>query len=156
MHKSKDKVWNIVKQVKAQMYFHYGKIMAKVIAVEEKLKIGSLKSVFKNISREQLRTAHELLIYLIITKPESTTGMWLEFFRNLFENESANHIILTLNRIMRKSENKSNYKINEKLFRKATTLLKLNNQEIQSLMPGESKNVTTMGAKSLIMKGKHP
>ena len=130
-----DKVWNIVKLVKARR--SDGKILTKVKAVEKKLKIETSKYVFENMSRKHLKTASEMFFYLDV-KMEPVTKMWLEFFENLFETESANHIILSLNRLMRKTAtgSNSNFIVIEKLFRKATILLKLKNQEIQSMLPG--------------------
>ena len=148
-----DKVWNIVKQVKAQR--SNDEILTKVRAVEKKLKIKKSEYVFENMSRKHLKTASEMFLYLD-GKMEPVTKMWLEFFGNLFETESANHIILALNRLMRKTATGSNsnfFIVIEKLFRKATILLKLKNQEIQNMLPGKFKNISSMGSKSFIVKG---
>ena len=64
MHTSKDKVWNIVKQVKTQMY-DYG-TLAKVGAVEKKVKIETSESVSENMPRKHLKTAAEMFVYLNI------------------------------------------------------------------------------------------
>ena len=147
-----DKVWNIVKQVKAQR--SDDKILTKVRAVEKKLKIETSEYVLENMSRKNLKTASEMFFYLDV-KMEPVTKMWLDFFENLFETESANHIILALNRLMRKTATgtNSNFIVTEKLFRKATILLKLKNPEIQSMLPGKFKNISSMGSKSFIVKG---
>ena len=46
-----DKVWNIVKQVKARR--SDGKILTKVRAVEKRLKIETSEDVFENMSNTQ-------------------------------------------------------------------------------------------------------
>ena len=145
-----DNVWNIVKQVAAQK--HNDEILTKVTAVEEKVKIETSESVFENMSRQHLKTASEMFLYLKV-KFEPVTKMWLEFFGNLFENESADQIVLTLSRIMRKTKGNNIYLVNEKLFRKATNLFQLKYQEIQSLMPGKIKNISDTGSKSSIING---
>ena len=154
MHTSEDKLWNIVKQVKALR--PDDGFLDKVIAVQEKLNIETSESLFENMPRQHLKTASEMFLYLDV-KMEPVTKMWLEFFGNLFETESANHIILALNRLMRKTVtgSNSNFIVIEKLFRKATILLKLKNQEIQSMLPGKFKNISSMGSKSFIVKGRN-
>ena len=150
MHTSEDKLWNIVKQVKA-LRTDDG-FLDKVIAVQEKLNIETSESLFENMPRQHLKTASEMFFYLDV-KMEPVTKMWLEFFGNLFENESADQIVLTLSRIMRKTKGNNIYLVNEKLFRKATNLFQLKYQEIQSLMPGKIKNISDTGSKSSIING---
>ena len=151
MHTSEDKLWNIVKQIKTQSSKH-DKILDKVSAVKEKVKIETSESVIENMSREHLKAAFEMFLYLDV-ETTTSTETWLKFFGKLFETQSAAHIVLTLNRMMRKSENNSMFIVHEKLFRKATTLFKLKNQEIQSFMPGKSKNISSIDSKSSILRG---
>ena len=150
LHTSEDNVWNIVKQVAAQK--HNDEILTKVTAVEEKVKIETSEFVFENMPRQHLKTASEMFLYLKV-KFEPVTKMWLEFFGNLFENESADQIVLTLSRIMRKTKGNNIYLVSEMLFRKATNLFQLKYQEIQSLMPGKIKNISDTGSKSSIING---
>ena len=72
-----DRVWNIVKQVKAQR--SYDPMSTKVRAVEEKVKIKTSESVSENMPRQHLNSASEMFLYLYLSV-DSTTAMWMNFF----------------------------------------------------------------------------
>ena len=153
MHTREEKTWNVVKYIKTQWPDY--RIEDKVRKVQEKLKILNKYSdsvtVSKNVLKKHLKTAAEMFIYLSV-EVSTLNKIWLKFYGNLFETQPATQIILTLNRMMRKSP-LYNFIVHEKLFRKATTLFKLKNQEIQSFMPGKSKNISSIYSKSSILRG---
>ena len=60
------------------------------------------------------------------------------FYKNLFESQSPSKIILTLNRMMKSNKKKGlliGKSIDEKLFKKLSTLLSLKYEEIQGILP---------------------
>ena len=150
MHTNENKLWNIVKQVKAQR--SYDPMSTKVRAVEEKVKIKTSESVSENMPRQHLNSASEMFLYLYLSV-DSTTTMWMNFFGNLFETQSATQIILTLNRMMRKTKGMSIYTVNEKLFKKSTILFKLKYPEILGFMLGRYKNISSTASRSFIIRG---
>ena len=81
--------------------------MSKVPEIERQLKMKSSDIIYKNISTENLKTAAEMYIYLI-TCPgndelQDWFKLWSTFYIDLFQNKSANQIILTLNRVMKQN-----------------------------------------------------
>ena len=85
---------------------------------------------------DKLQKAAELFIYLN-TCPDSWFKSWSSFYKDLFLTQSANKIILTLNRIMKTktSQHEKDSKFAEKLFKRTSKLLFLNFEKIQNLPP---------------------
>ena len=70
-----------------------------VDTAEEQLKTNSSDERFNNMTAEDLKTAAEMFIYLNMC-PEAIKP-WIVFYKEIFENESPDQIILTLNRMMK-------------------------------------------------------
>ena len=118
----------------------YDDKMSQVNLLEDQLGIESTEVRFENIGRENLKTAAQIYIYLN-TCPDSLKP-WFLFYHDLFHDQEPNQIILTLNRMMksrRTSENENFLNIAKTVFKKASTLLSLKYEEIQSLNPGTRK-----------------
>ena len=71
----------------------------QVKAVEKMLQIESSDQINDTFTREELKTAGELFLYL--TMCPDTIEPWILFYKNLFETQSTDQIILTLNRLMK-------------------------------------------------------
>ena len=102
-----DKVWNAVREIKLHMPKKHGDVFYLINcvgAVEQKLLIGSTKIRYKNMTTKDLQIAAEMFLYLNscpeILKP------WIVFYKDLFGNQPANVIVLTLNRML-KADNSS-------------------------------------------------
>ena len=144
-------IWKIVKSIKSELSFDiecrlgpehllYDDKVPQENLLLDHLGIKSTELRFEKIGEENLRTAAEIFIYLN-TCPESLKS-WFLFYQDLFYNKSPNQIILTLNRMMkskRTSETENFLLIAETVFKKASTLLSLKYEEIQSLNPGTRK-----------------
>ena len=118
-------------------------IMSLVKAVEEKLQVDSSDEINKSMKNEDLKTAAEMFMYLSLCPDSRWFKSWFTFYKDLFLTQSADKIILTLNRMMKTKTSKDNAGKNraEKLIRKTKNLLSLKFEEIQSLLPGkETKN----------------
>ena len=105
----------------------------QVAAVEKYLKIESSYLIFENMTTKDLEIATEMFIYLN-TCPGSMKP-WFVFYKQLFEHETPQHIILTLNRILKDSKNSNNdiFKIlAQKLLKRMT----------MSLLSTGTKNLT--------------
>ena len=148
---SNEKIWRSVKKVKLETSldticdrtgWYYDKLF-QVAAVEEQLQIESSEERFAKISLEDLNAAAEMFIYLN-TCPRSFKP-WIEFYKYLFQTQSPNKIILSLNRIMKEALNQKDVfleKLAHNLFKRMTYLLSLKYEEIQSLFPGTTKNIS--------------
>ena len=102
--------------------------MSKVPEIERQLKMKSSDIIYKNISTENLKTAAEMYIYLI-TCPgndelQDWFKLWSTFYIDLFQNKSANQIILTLNRVMKQNTEENKKSSVGKIFKKLGKLLK--------------------------------
>ena len=125
---------------------------AQMIELEQKLNVNSSKLRFQNITREKLRVASEMFIYLN-TCPGNANNVatfsptqiwfksWYKLYDDLFGHYSPDLIILTLNRIMKATTlDEFDFQRNQKIFRFLKTLLKLKYEEFQRLMPGYESN----------------
>ena len=115
-------------------------ILSTVSAIENKVKVATSEIIYENITSKVLKTAAEMLNYLNSEIKSDSTKSWLKFYWTLFMSKSPNEIILTLNRIMKKSKN-----TNEKLLRKSASLLALKYEDIQSMMPGRTRSISASG-----------
>ena len=70
-----------------------------VKAVEQMLQINSSEQINDTLTNEDLRTAGEMFLYLIMCP--DTIKPWIVFYKDLFQTKSPDQIILTLNRFMR-------------------------------------------------------
>ena len=112
-------IWRVVKKIRSESEFQRvcntfesktlytdSDIQLNVRAVEEELKINSSDAVFENITKDQMKVAAEMFVYLNFC-PDSLKA-WFLFYNDLFENKSSDVIILTLNRILKSGETNQN------------------------------------------------
>ena len=105
--------------------------------VQSQLKIISNSMIFENMTKKTLDIAAEMYFYLNSCSDEIKS--WLIFYSNLFKNHQTDHIVLSLNRILRSDYTSRNNKfksIAEKLFDKTTDLFILKCQLIKNITYG--------------------
>ena len=100
-------------------------IMSQVKAVEQMLQTESSEQINDGtLTNEELITAAEKFLYLIMCP--DPIKQWIAFYRDLFQTQSPDQIILTLNRLMkgpRTQTNKYFHKIVEELFKRILSIL---------------------------------
>ena len=70
--------------------------------------------------------------------PESMVP-WFKYYNDLFLTQSVDHIILSLNRIMKtKSTQNMDAKVAENLLKRISNLMSLQFERIQNLLPGKN------------------
>lgn len=165
-------IWNIVKRVKLETSHEkncnkdglFSFKASQVTAIENYLQMKPSYIIMKNITRENLKTAAEMFIYLCTCpgnngewKMENWFKSWYTFYSYLFQKQSTYQIILTLNRMMKSSlpQNKDGKLMAETIFKKLSPLLSLKYEEIQSMLPLEGRNVYVTGEdhKTIFKKG---
>ena len=119
----------------------------QVADIELLLRINSSDVQFKNMTYSELNTAAEMFTYLK-TCPHTVSLRewfitWANFHNDRFETQSADQVLLTLNRMMKNNspKNKDGKIRAEKLFNRATTLLRMNYDDIQSMIPEKQERV---------------
>ena len=76
-------------------------IMSDLEAVERDLQVQSNEYIYHNITEVNLREGAELFLYLYPCSDK--LNPWIIFYSNLFEYQPTNHILLTINRILKSS-----------------------------------------------------
>ena len=103
-----DNIFSVVKTVKSKTNLDLGcaysrlsddSMLSQVKAVEQMLKIESSEHINDTLTKKELKTAGEMFIYLIMCPDEIKP--WLLFYKDLFQFQSPDQIILTLNRLMK-------------------------------------------------------
>ena len=135
-------------------------IFSHVRAVEQMLKIESSEHINETLTDEALQTAAEIFIYLSTCPKHDMKWFlsWSSFYTDLFLTQSAQNIILTLNRMMKitKSQDKNGKLRAEKLLLKVTSLLALKFEEIEGLLPENVvRNTVAKNNKNKIPNGMH-
>ena len=158
------KIWSVVKSVRLETpnsHFRCGENhvlnnqVSQVTAVEKRLRIEPSELILHNLTKTELTIAAELFIYLAVCP--GTFNTWIEFYKDLFENQSLSQILLALNRVMKdtKTVNDDYFKRFAKnitsslMFRKLTTILEKD-------VPGGAKIIdmkNTLYTNSLDVKG---
>ena len=135
-------VWNALKKIKGQYvstdcsYGLYSNVESQVNALEEQLQLRSSDKIMDNITDYQLKLAGKMFIYLnscsVLLKP------WFSFYAELFQKQSLDVIILTLNRILKKENvpNKNLQDIAKTLFKRVSSIFSLKYHEIQNITEG--------------------
>ena len=93
--------------------------------------------IFENMTKKTLEIAAKMYFYLNSCSDEIKS--WLIFYSDLFKNHQTDHIVLSLNRILRSDYTSRNNKfksIAEKLFDKTTDLFILKCQLIKNITYG--------------------
>ena len=109
-------------------------IEAQIEIIEKQLKIKSSQLTFENITREDLKTAAEMFLFMGVCP--GTLKPWFVFYKNLFETDSPHQILLTLNRLMKGPRSKTNeyfLALAESLFKRTITLFSDNSGNINML-----------------------
>ena len=81
-------------------------MLSQVEAVEQMLKIESSEQINNTLTNEELKTAGEMFLYL--TMCPNTIKPWIVFYKELFQSQAADQIILTLNRLMQGPRTQTN------------------------------------------------
>ena len=109
--------------------------------LEQKLQIESSEQINESMTKEELKTAGEMFIYLT-SCPKLEVDMiwfktWSSLYTDLFLTKSADQIILTLNRLMKTEiiQDKDARVRAEKLFLRTMSLMPLKYELIQRLRP---------------------
>ena len=107
--RSVDNIQRAVKTVKSQtspdlscdqaMLMYGDDVLSRVKAVERILHIESSEQINETLTNEELQTAGEIFVYLIMCS--DTMKPWIIFYKELFQTQSPDQIILTLNRLMK-------------------------------------------------------
>ena len=112
-------------------------MLSQVKTVEQKLQIESSEQIDESLTNEELQTAAEMFLYLIICPNTAWLKSWSSFYKDLFLTQPADKMILTLNRIMKTetSHDKDGKLQAGKLLKRTSNLLSLSFDNIQSLLP---------------------
>ena len=106
----------------------------QVKAVEKMLQIESSEQINDTLTREELRTAGEMFLYLNLCPDK--IAPWIVFYKDLFQTQSPDQIILTLNRLIKGSRTQTNEHFKEL----AEMLLK---RILSFLHRGKAENTTS-------------
>ena len=133
--KDRNYLWTIIKNLRYDLIqrkisncFEFGFISIKDIkAIDEKianiLNIKVSSTELDYVLEETLKTGAEMLFYLY-SCPGPNVISWNLFYKEMFENYDPKKIILTLNRILKKSSGHV-YNINKKILNKMKETLSL-------------------------------
>ena len=125
-------------------WLHSSKITAFREKIENDMNIfkiqDSISSQFP-FSVDYLENVAKMFLYVYscpdILKP------WFNFYSDLFQNQSPQQMLLTLNRMIKNNGNsnsKDSRAIAKKLFMEATDLMSLKYNDIQRMIPGRTMN----------------
>ena len=115
-------------------------ILLLMTELEQKLQIESSEQINESMTREELKTAAEMFIYLN-TCPKwhdmAEFNSWSSFYTDLFLTESTDQIILTLNRLIKTEmlQDKEAKVRAEKLMKRSMSLMSLKYEQIQRWRP---------------------
>ena len=148
-------MWNILKKLKCQnlskkvctigqlsidgttgVLNQVNEVMLQVWGYDMLDKIKTLGPL-KNMTDTILQRAANMFIYMIFC-PDDTKA-WIFFYTDLFQNQPADKIVLTLNRILKSKASKKRDKfhiIARKLYTKITTFLSFKSKDIQNMIQG--------------------
>ena len=110
-------IWQKLKTLKANNIFKYcgtGNIVedkvirSQIKKIENELQINSSEKMDINVTDENLKASGEMFIYLITC--DNNNKAWFLFIEEVFQNYSLSQIILTINRLIKNSENKTSMK----------------------------------------------
>ena len=114
-------------------------IMTLVKRVELQLQIESSEQINKNLTKEELQTAGEMFLYLYhcLYEYRHWISSWKLFYKYLFRTQSADQIILTLNRMMKAQDKDATVRA-EKLLKRISNLMSLSLEKIHTLLSGKT------------------
>ena len=149
-------IWNAVRNIRSetvtsqficQSNHLLNEQVSQVKAVEQLLGIESSEQPIYNISNKILKSSADPFMYLAVCPGEYNA--WAKFYKDLFGRESPHQILLSLNRIMKKTNIKKGTLRNvaRNSFREVTKALKQN-------IPREKTNLNFQDTNSFDLKGK--
>ena len=103
-------------------------ILSRLKAMEQMQQIEPSYQINDTLTNEELKSAGEMFLYLVMCP--NTIRPWLAFYKDLFQTQSPDKIILTLNRLIKGSVTATK---GNKYFKKIAQLLL---QRIQNMLPG--------------------
>ena len=118
----------------------------QVKAVEQMLQIESSEQIYDTLTREDLRTAGEMFLYLNLCPDEIKP--WIVFYKVLFKTQSPHRIILTLNRVMKGPRTQTNDR-----FKNMTEILL---KRILNFLPGRKAVNTAINAEGEAIEARPP
>ena len=102
------------------------------------------EALYDVMTYSKLKTASEMFFYLLSCS--ETMKPWIFFYTDLFQNQSPQKIVLTLNRIMKGKithQNKNLKDIAEKIFKEVTSTMSLKYTEYTQIdMDDDDENAT--------------
>ena len=133
-------------------------MLSQVKAVEEMLTLESSEQIIETLTKDQLKTAGDMFIYLNTCPKHDMEWFesWRSFYKTLFLTKPADQIILKLNR-MTKTEEPQNMdaKIRaEKLLKRASSLMSLKFEQIQRMLPEKGSRNEFVLMDSMIQNGR--
>ena len=161
---SVDKIWNVLKKRKSENIFNKtcititsslafdADIFSSVVELEKLFQVNYDNDVeiFTNISDINLRLAGDMFLYIY---PCSDVMMpWLKFYINLFRNNPLDHILLTLNRILKSNnsrQNKNLKSIAKKLLGKINSTPSLKLLDLHNIN-AEKISITSIKGKNIL------
>ena len=162
-----DKVWSAVKSVRLETptsQFRCGENhvlnnqVSQVAAVEKRLKMKPSDLMLHNITRTEMIRAAEIFFYLAVCP--GTFNAWIQFYKDLFKNQSLSQILLTLNRIMKDTENINDdyFKRFAKnitsslMFRKLTTIIEKDVPQKIEIIDMKNTHMNSLNVKGMVHK----
>ena len=145
---SVNQIWEIAKEVKLEASLDLGcktfglyedhEKRFQVEAFEKRTNVKSSEQAFTNITKEDITTGVELFLY--INSCPATLKPWFVFYKELFQTQSPDQIMLTLNRMMKDESNIFFKSMAQRLFKKTSTTFSLHYEEIKSMFHGGSQD----------------
>ena len=158
-NRSQDIIFNVVKTVKSKTFIENvdyicqtfdnvlkgDVILSLVKDVEKKLQIESSDQIFETMTNEHLKSAGEIFLYLAMCPTKIMP--WVRFYEDLFQTQSPDQIILTLNRVMKGTKRSRN----EDFKKKAEIIFR----RIESMIPDTAKSTNFSEGPSQSFKGNY-
>ena len=121
--------------------------MSQVAEFEQQMEINSSHARFENISSNILDTAGKMFVYLKschINESVLWIKTWSTIYTNIFNVKSADHILLTLNRMMKMNPKQSKEVLMGSVFKTTAEILarhdnRTNAVEIQRMLLRKAK-----------------
>ena len=113
---------------------------------------------FTNLTFENLKNTVE--IYLYLNTCSEPLKHWYIFYKNLFETQSTDQIILTLNRMMKvpgSQQNDFSRSLAQRLLQRVASSMTLKFEEVKSMIPGPKNKSFANPSQSLnkLKEGTH-
>ena len=136
-------------------------VVNQVTGVEKKLRFEATNKIIANISKASLKAAENTFIFINPnTYPYNCPfldfnkwyGLWSPFYDHLLKTQSADKIILTLNRIIKTTSDQLSINAAKGILTRAASFFSLNYEDIQSRLSKKSLNLTINGDSRILEK----